>query len=90
MVAAMSNIKRVSVIQRRENNDNKDNTERDNNDDDDNKTVKDVTSSLEVVTARPSNVTKCCDDIPSIQSRISCTDSDFAIQSKKVQKQTCL
>ena len=79
----MSNIyliHRVSVIQRRDTKDIKDD---DNDNDDNDKTVEDVTSSFEVLTARPSDATKHCDDIPDIQKRISSTDSDFATLSER-------
>ena len=78
----MSNIHlihRVSVIQRRDTKDIKDG----DNDNDDDKIAEDVTSSFEVLTARPSDATKCCDDIPDIQKRISSTDSDFATLSER-------
>ena len=98
MVAAMNNIyllHRVSVIQRRDNNkdnkddeDNKDNMENDDTDNinaDYNNVAEVFTSSLEVITERPTDVTKCCDDNPTIQRRISYTDSDCTIQSERVE-----
>ena len=95
MVAAMSNIyllHRVSVIQRRDNNkDNRDDEDNMENDDTDNikadyNNVAEVfTSSLEIVTERPSDVTKCCDDNPTIQRRISYTDNDCTTQNERVE-----
>ena len=78
MTVIMSNtvLHRVSVIQRR----NKDNKDNPDNKTDENKTVEDITSSFEVLTASSSDVTKFCDNNPTTQKRICSTSSDFAFK----------